>query len=294
MLGNTIIGVLLALISTILFNLAPLLEKQALDKMKKIQKGNLIKSFTILIKNKLWVLGILLTVVGGIPYFLALQIAGITVVQPILNFGFIVLVISAYKFLGEKLDNLSKIAIGLMIIMPAFIAFGNVSSPIQFKNPITIIYFTIIVSSVAIFLCILGRKIPILWAPACGLFFSLGALYLQSFILPIDFNVLFSNTASVLATIVTGMLYLILCLFFNILATILSQFGLQRNLASRFNPINQILNNIFSSIGGIIIFSQIINAPIYYTIGFILGIIGVLILGRYSINNEQKINEKLD
>lgn len=83
-------------------------------------------------------------------------------------------------------------------------------------------------------------------------------------------------------------------IYFQFLRDVLGQIGLQKNIASQYNPINQTLNNISAFLGGIIIFSQTIQSPILYSIGFILGILGVFALAKYNVDDRKpiKIEEK--
>jgi uncharacterized membrane protein len=282
---ESVIAVILALVSTILFNIAPILQKEAVDTMEKIEAKNFIKSIFIMFKNKKWLLGTILSVIGGIPYIIALNLGGITIVQPLINFGFIVMVIFANKRLGEKLDIWGKIGIALMIIMPLFIAFGQVTEPIMYTEPSRMYLYTLVVAILALACHGIAKKIKIFWAPVCGLWFSLGALYTQALIKSLDF----SGFDVLLESLFGAWISLIGVSVFNFLGMFLGQIGLQKNVASQYNPINQTLNNISAFLGGIIIFSQIIQSPIMYLIGFILGILGVFALAKYNVDDKKEL-----
>jgi len=285
MIIQTLIGVLLTLLATTLFNIAPILQKSAVDKMEEIGKDNFFKSIIAMLKNGKWMLGAIFGVLGGVPYFFALQISGITIVQPILNFGFIIMVYFARKWFNEKLDAFGKIGITLLIIMPVFITLGGVSEPNKDFNNLVLIVFTTIITIISLIFFGGAKKINIFWAPACGLCFSIGALYMQAFTLMIDFN----HLELLFDMILSAAWIIIISIIFNALATFLGQIGLQKNPASKYNPINQTINNIASFIGGIIIFSQVVSNPIVYSIGFLFGILGVFLLGKYDIKQlEQK------
>lgn len=285
---ESVLAVILALISTILFNIAPILQKEAVDLMDKIEAKNFIKSIIIMFKNKKWLLGTILSVLGGIPYVIALNLGGITIVQPLINFGFIVMVIFANKRLGERLDKLGKIGITLMIIMPLFIALGQVTEPVMYSDPLRIYIYTLVISVFALICHVIARKIKIFWAPACGLWFSLGALYTQALIKSLDF----SNFNVLISSVFAAWFSIVALALFNFLGMFLGQIGLQKNIASQYNPINQTLNNISAFLGGIIIFSQVIQSPIMYSIGFILGILGVFALAKYNVDDKKSIKKQ--
>ncbi|MBD3351727.1 MAG: hypothetical protein GF364_09605 [Candidatus Lokiarchaeota archaeon] len=219
-------------------------------------------------------------IIGGFPYFIAVELAGVTVVQPLMNFGFIALVLWAKKILNEELTPTAKIAIGLMIIMPLFIALGNVPEP-TLNKPSDFYVFIIIAVIVILILFAIAKKVPILWAFGCGMCFALGAANLQAFLLPLDFT---AGLDILIDQAIDNILFGILSIFFNGMGVFIGQIGLQKTSASRYNPINQTMNNITSIIGGIIVFAQLPVSPFYYIIGFILGIVGVFLLGKYTLD----------
>jgi hypothetical protein len=276
---ENLLGVFLALIGTILFNIAPIIQKDAVDKMEQINAKNMMKSFGSLLKNKRWLFGTVLGIIGGFPYFFALQIAGALVVQPLMNFGFIAMVIFANRVLHEKINTNAKIAIGMMIIMPLFITLGQVPLPVMYSDPSNIIIYTIVIGVVCLVLLLLARKIPILWAFGCGAAFGIAALLLQAWSLPLDFS---SGLGSLIQQAIAGIPIIIPCIIFNIIGVFLGQIGMQRNTASKYNPINGTTNSIISFIGSIIIFNQFPDDPVYYFIGFGMGLVGVFILSKFS------------
>jgi uncharacterized membrane protein len=276
---ENLLGIFLALIGTILFNIAPIIQKDAVDKIDQINSKNMMKSFVSLLRNKRWLFGASLGIIGGFPYFFALQIAGALVVQPLMNFGFIAMIIFANRVLHEKINTNAKIAIFMMIIMPVFITLGQVPLPHMYSDPTNIIIFTIIIALVCLVLFLFARKIPILWAFGCGAAFGIAALLLQAWSLPLDFS---AGLANLIDQALAGILVIIPCIIFNIISIFLGQIGLQRNTASKFNPINGTTNSIVSFIGSIFIFNQFPDVPVYYFIGFALGLIGVFILSLYQ------------
>lgn len=271
-----IFGIFLALLSTSLFNIVPVLQKEILDKIKGEKMSDQIKK---ILCDKKWIFGSILGIIGGIPYIIALQIAGIMVVQPLLNFGFIVLVIAAKKRLNEKPTTKSKIAIGLMIIMPLFIVLGQVSEPILFVSPSNFYVLIAIVCVLSIISVIVAIKIPIFWSVCCGLLYSLGALSGQAVFLTLNFTLPLNDLIDIA---LDNSIWIIFSLLFNFIAMIVTQVGLQKNEASRFNPIQQTINNTTCIIGGAIIFLQIANSPVFYYFGFFIGVIGIFLLGNYQ------------
>jgi drug/metabolite transporter (DMT)-like permease len=275
-------GICLSLLSTVMFNLAPVLQKTALSAMPEIKANNLWKSFKAMFTSKKWLLAMLISTGGGILYVLAIEIAGITIVQPLLNFGFIVLVIMANRLLGEKIDTRSKVAIGILIGMPVFIAFGAVSTPHGITAYDALIIFSVICVILIGASILLSGKVPILWAFTTGTCLGVGSVFLQWFTL-VFFDAI-QSTGNAFVGIWIAIIPFALMLVFTMLPNLLfSQIGLQKNPAARFNPLAGTINMIVTVIGGILIFDQAIGNWISYGIGIVFGVIGIIMLSKHQI-----------
>ncbi len=275
-------GVALALVATIFFNYAPLIMKSALGKMEEIKGSNLWKSIITMLTNKRWLVGMVVSLIGGLFYFLALDIAGITLVQPLLNFGFIVLVIAAKRMLGEEIDTRAKIAIGLLILMPIFMTLSAVTEPQDITNYTNVIIFSLVCVGLIAGFGIISQKVHILWALTTGVSLGISALYMQWFTTAF-FNGI-KTTGELFPSLFAAILPLIITLGGNIIANmVFMQIGLQKNAASRYNPINGTVNMIVSIIGGILLFGQVVGNWGFYSIGIGLGVAGIVLLSRYQV-----------
>jgi drug/metabolite transporter (DMT)-like permease len=298
-----IFGIILALIATIIFNFIPVLQKDALDKMAEVSFNKLWDSVKMMFSDKKWVFGLLMGLIGGIPYTIAVNWTGISVVQPLMNFGFIVLVIFANRILNEKLNLTAKAAIVMMIMMPIFIAFGDVSQPQNdISQPATfnsLLLFTGIVLLSIIVMFIFTKRFPILYTIITGFFFALGAYSVQFVmsmvtaagydLIPDIFIILGNAFSDPLLT--KALIGVIAITIMNMLAGFVMQIGLQRVAASKFNPIQQTLNNIVTVIGGILVFGQAVGNWAFYFLGMGLGVMGTLILGQYQLPPKKKVED---
>ena len=96
-----ILGVVLALGATFVFNLAMVLQKKGADELGEITLSD-AKSFGSLMKSKIWLLGFSLGIAGGLPYFIAMSLIGVAIVQPLQGVGILVIVFFAVKWFNEK------------------------------------------------------------------------------------------------------------------------------------------------------------------------------------------------
>ncbi|MEJ2295960.1 MAG: hypothetical protein P8Y23_14480, partial [Candidatus Lokiarchaeota archaeon] len=130
---TTILGIMISLIATSCFNIGIILQKIGLKECReiKIEEGvkSLITVFKELAKDRAWLIGTLLGILGMIPYAIAMGLVGIVVVQPIMSVGLIIFFISAIKVLKEKVTYFEVIPIILLMSVPFFIGLAQISDP---------------------------------------------------------------------------------------------------------------------------------------------------------------------
>jgi drug/metabolite transporter (DMT)-like permease len=298
-------GIIFALLATIMFNLAPVLEANALYQMREVSFRNIGSSIKLMLSHKKWVLGFMFGFLGAFPYFISLNFIGLVVAQPLMSLGLIVLVYAAKKMLHEHLSIWAKISIGLMILLPIFLTLAQVSTPLnditQISSQWSLIIFTIAICVIEVFGYILSKRFPVLLAPLVGFIFSLGAIFAQAFFSWISFSGydFATDIELMIVNLFTfsdlrlwaAMGVFILSGFFNTFGTYWIQIGLQRVTASKFAPIQGTFNTILTILGGIVIFGQQITYWGYYLIGIGIAILGTLILGRYQIPIKKDITQ---
>nr|MDO8112175.1 DMT family transporter [Candidatus Sigynarchaeota archaeon] len=275
-------GIGLALLATICFNFAPLLMKLALNRMETISGKTFFKSLKAMFTSKKWLAGTVVNIIGGMMYFVALEITGVTVVQPILNVGLIVLALYARRMLGEMLNWKGKTGIGLLVIMPVFITFGSVSAPQALTRYDAIAAFSVACIIIVAVVGALSKKIPILMACMAGITLGFMSTCLQWFTL--DFFAIINATGSLIKGFMAGFFPLFLTIALALVANLfIVQTGLQKNPAAIFNPVSGAINMITTVIGGILIFNQTIGNWWSYGIGIAIGIAGILLLSKYQL-----------
>lgn len=287
-------GIVLALIAMSLFNLAPVLQKSALDRLPKLTFSNVWKSVFSLLKNRCWMLGFFVGCLGLLPYAAAMRLVGVAVVQPLYGFGFIVLVTVSRFMLHEKLHPLARLALGLLILMPVLIAFGDVSG-VQYditehSTQISVGIFMLTILLGGGLLVFSARKHPIYWAVISGALFGAGAVFAQMAItyLSLDelrgtrtFHALIRNE-----DLLFSLIAVLIAIPLNIFADYCMQVGLQQKTASRFMPIAQTVNNIVAVAGGIVIFGQRAAQWHFYLAGVVLGLAGLFLLASFQHPSE--------
>jgi drug/metabolite transporter (DMT)-like permease len=287
MLIHKITGILFAMLAMCLFNLSPLLQKSALNKIPQLSFWNWRTSFRHLITNRRWLVGFAVGCIGLVPYFIALDLAGVAVVQPLYGFGFIVLVYMSHRLLQERLHPGAWTGIGLLILMPVFIALGNVSNvqvsiadrSVQWN----LLLFVLILGGISLLLSAKVLRHPTLWAFISGIFYGLAAVFMQS---ATSFFALLTNWGwdRNLAMLIAALL---LAVPANIFADYCLQIGLQRKNASRFAPISQTVNNAVAVAGGLFIFRQQVGHWGFYLTALALGAAGLFLLTAFKHSGDR-------
>jgi hypothetical protein len=277
LLTDSVFGIILAVITSLLWNIAPIIQKEALSEMEEIDAKNPMKHTRALFAKPRWVLGFLMALVGGLTYLFATQLAGIVVIQPLMNIGLIALVYLSSKRLDEKIDLQAVVGIILLIVTPVFIALGGVSEPVMFADYAGILLYSLVMIVGVGALAGGTRRIAILWAPITAFIQALAAQFTQWFTLA-----LFGD-ANILQGFINALLPLILMGIFTAIAAVYTvSIGLQRNPASRFNAIAGTFSMFAVILGGVIIFGQVISEILFYGVGLTFGLIGVILLSKYQ------------
>ena len=285
---HKIIGTVFALLAMSLFNLAPVLQKSALNRLPPLTFSNVWKSALSLLKDKRWMLGFAVGCLGLLPYAAALRLVGVAVVQPLYGFGFIVLVTVSRLILHEKLRTATRVALLFLILTPVFIALGDVS-PVQYditqhSTQISLGIFMLIILITGISLSFFTKKHPIYWAIISGALFGAGAVFAQMAITFLALDEL-RNTNSFHALIRNedlkfSLAAILIAVPLNIFADYCMQVGLQQKTASRFMPMAQTVNNVVAVAGGVIIFGQRVGHWSAYIAGIALGMAGLFLLAK--------------
>jgi hypothetical protein len=284
---TVIMAMCCALSATTCYNLGPAVQKEALNRFPPLTSYPLSRQVRTVFADRRWRTGFVLGVMGILPNLAAVSMVGMAASQPLMGFGLVVLAWYGRRRLGEPLSPRALAGIALMVTLPMLIAFSGVSAPTRtILQPDTRRTLAVAVSTVfAVCACltVASRRAGILMAPAAGILLSMTAFCLQvisqlfvstGYHLLRDFPViaarLFRDSAflSILGVTIAGFTI-------SAVAYYLQQIGLQRNRATRFNPI---LNSVSISVGvtlGIVVFGQKLGRPGLYLSAMAVALAGI-------------------
>ncbi|MHA1291322.1 MAG: hypothetical protein ACTSQJ_01485 [Promethearchaeota archaeon] len=283
-------GIFFCILSSLLFASGIILQKKAVMEMPEIKLSD-VSSMTSMLKNKTWVIGILLALAGGPFYFLSQAFIGVTLSQPItlgLQLAFIVLF--AIKILDEKIGKIEAIGFGILVSSPILLAFGGVTSPnielwsSKFIIALFLLFFIPIIILCAIFFLIIPKVNEVskglLFAIISGVIFAIGAIFAQIAVESLKVGL-------TIQLLLIGILCFILMIFGNTIATVLQQLAFQKGKVGIAIALQSTANLLLAIYGGLIIFNQLILTPIFFTIGIIMIFIGNILLIQFQTRLEK-------
>jgi len=285
---NLTIGVIFATISSILFASGIILQKKAVVDMPEIKLSD-VSSMTAMVKNKTWVIGILIAMAGG-PFYLLTQVfIGVTLTQPIISgLQLAFTVILAMFLLDEKIGKIETLGFCLLVISPIFLTLGNVTAPAvdlmssEFYFSFFLLFLLPILLLCAI-LFLMTKKANevmagIIYAMISGMIFAIGAIMAQ-------FGVEVLKGYSQL--IMLALLFFIFLMLGNTLATIIQQLAFQRGKVGISIGFQATVGLLLAIYGGILIFNQLILAPFFFITGIIMIFAGNALLVQFQTRIEE-------
>ncbi|MFX1257459.1 MAG: hypothetical protein ACFFAN_06355 [Promethearchaeota archaeon] len=306
---SVIMGIILALIATFCFNLAIVFQKRGLIEGPEIkfEEGivSVLKSFKVFFKNKSWISGFFLGIIGWIPYVIAMGLVGILVVQPIMSVGLIVFVIAANRILGERISLFEYISICMLIIAPILIVFAGISEVrinlYQFVVPFLIF---LVISFSTSFICFLiskrkrGTQLESLFIMFVGaILYALGGIFTnvfaQAFIdakinlftyygwIEVLFGVFWFDYIHL--WVFLGFWGMIIC---NISSVVFYQSAFQKGKTVLMFPILNSFALIIPIVVGLFVFRQSFNNDYLFLIAIVFILSATLILSKFQAEIE--------
>ncbi|MFX0103122.1 MAG: hypothetical protein ACFFCS_26390 [Candidatus Hodarchaeota archaeon] len=309
---ESISGIIAGLIATSILALVPIIQKDAVDKIDNIRLKNLFQSLKKLIRNKKWFFSFFLMTIGGIFYLISINLVGIGVLQPVMPFGFVVLVYLGKKKLKEHLNLKDFIGILMMMSTPLLLILSSVSDVqidlTSLVNILRLYTFNFILFGIIIVLILINKLAgnsqleALAWAlitalawTAATVFFQAVFVYLKagSHEIMSEFFLLPGRLLAGDTFIFIAVIYSLITIISGIIATLFLQIAFQKGNVTRIQPIVQTVNNSVSILGGIVIFGQIIGNLVFYIVAIVFSIIATFLLARHQQILSKKQEEKL-
>jgi len=296
-LTTYIIGVLLAIGSGILNNLGSLVQKKVINDRpvgEKVTRN--------LLKNPLWMFGLLLQLVFGTALFLiAIDMIGPALTPGLMAVGLIFLAVGAVKLIGEKLKRGEYIGIILMVIAIGFLCASQLDTGSRIEELITsgdvgfiirISICTLVLAAIAIFCQVLQkmkeRYRGIGLAVFSGCMFALANYWVSPLVEVIDS--VFKGTFSPIELIFFVLACVILVLT-NFLGMLKIQQAFIYGQASNMIPIQQVPVQITPIFVYFVI--ALLMPPYVYSMPFMISGVALIIISSFLLAKRQAQLEEI-
>ncbi len=294
---SLVLAIMLGLLAFAIFNIGLVLEKKGADSLPAIENTSAINNLKNFLGNKEWLIGFLLTNVQWIFYLIALSMAPLSLIAPMLGFGLVVLTIFSHFYLHEKIRRIEVASIGIIILGIVLVGITAVSETPKtieqmfglFGAPLAIVYL-IGISIAAGIPCVYTVRSGYKFAPAItfGIAAGIGAGVGASFSKGVS-----AGVENILAAAGNGLWWVMLAFMLagNVISLVLLQIGFQKGKAIIVGPIFNVLGMIIPVFSGIIILGEWQGIDplklVFQIVGIIIIMGGIVVLSFYGEKKKQ-------
>ena len=283
---HLIAGVLISILSAVLYNVGFVLEKHALGQLPPVHARRIVHLLASVASSPLWLTGFA-SMLGGLALqVLALSLVSISVVQPIFVSGIVVLLVLSHALLKERLGRrewgavcvvgLSLLAISLSLDSSSDHAGvnGAFGSLVLAAIPTVLVAGWLFVSTERIE----GRpgaplhiRAP-LFGISTGLMYGVAALATKAVAAQVERHGLIASIPHVLASA-----YLYALVLTSAIGLLLFQTALQRCPASVVVPVSNVVSSTYVVAVGTLIFGEHLPGSEWKLALRVVGFVGVLV-----------------
>ena len=266
--------VLVTLAATLLIQLGYFLWKISADGQPKIGGAPVGQVVRALVTDWRWMLGFAATTVGWVLFVQATALGDISLVQPLMSAGDLLLVILAVAFLKERLVRVEWVGVLMTVLGAAALAWEAEDSHVAAFDGMRLLVLlaTIVLAGGALLLANRRSHRPeILLALVVGLCFGAGSVLTKAM------TVKFSGpgqTVMTWAILIDPLLPAVILA--NVLGLVLLQAAFQRGRASVIVPLQLAMANAITVLAGIVIFAE--HITILRAAGIVLIVGGTVLL----------------
>jgi drug/metabolite transporter (DMT)-like permease len=281
------LGILVAALATTLYNVGLIFEKRALVRLPAIDARRAVSLLRTLLFNPVWLAGFCLMLCGFGLQVVALMLAPISVVQPVLGSGVVILVLLSRIVLRERLGRVELGCVLCVAVAIAAIALSASGSAGRVGHQASGLLIAAIAGPTCVLALVLGARalrpgahgkhrrpaIGVSYGLAAGLLYGVATLAIKALSVTI-----FEHSGHVTALIVAVLRspYPYLTVACSAVALLIFQTGLQRCRVSIVGPVSNISGSIFFIVTGTWLFGERLPAS---PVGLSLRLGGILLAG---------------
>jgi drug/metabolite transporter (DMT)-like permease len=248
------VGILIAFVSTAIMNFGLALQKRGAISLPRIGEAKALEAAKAFFTNWTWLTGLAGLVAGWGLYLVATNIARISLVQPALGSGLLVLAVFSIFYLHERIKAIEWASLFCMIagmLLLGLSATEEAPKDLPQWSPLLIVTGIILVLSIIAYILgkrgmLAGFRTDSLLGIVCGLFIGLAALFTRSMMLFAEAD----------KDLIAFGICLPVMLASNIIGMIIMQSGFQHGKALVVVGLEAVINKIVAIVGGMVALSE--------------------------------------
>ncbi len=262
-----ILGVVLALVTTLLYNSAFVVEKRALATMPPLNIRAPVSLARVLLTNPGWMAGFAMMLIGLSSQLVALTRIPLTVAQPVFSSGIAFLLLLTMTVLGERLTShewigLAGITAGVVFVVASLDARtdaagdgGHVLRVLTVALPSTLFGLAVFAAAARSGHGRRGRHrrpagdVP--YGLAAGIVYGVTGMITKGLSASIDFH---GPSAIARSALVSPYLYLLAPV--TVSGFVVFQTALQRGRASIVAPVSSVISTLYTVVAGTVVFGE--------------------------------------
>jgi drug/metabolite transporter (DMT)-like permease len=268
------IVVITTLAATLLIQLGYFLWKVSAEGQPKIGGASTAVVVKALVTDWRWMLGFAATSGGWVLFVQATALGDISLVQPLMSAGDLLLVVMAVVFLKERLIRIEWVGILLTVLGAVALAWEAENSNVASFDGMRLVILLGITAVLGGALLLANRRThrpEVLLAVVVGLCFGAGSILTKA--LTVD-SLVSGQTILTLAIVSNPMLLAVVLA--NVIGLVLLQAAFQRGRASVIVPLQLAMANALTVLAGIVIFAEHITS--LRAAGIVLIVLGTAML----------------
>jgi drug/metabolite transporter (DMT)-like permease len=263
--GSTWVGLVLALLSTTAYNAGLIVEKQALGQLPAISTRRIVSVAMTLLSSPRWLAGFTLMLLGLGLQVLALGLAPVTLVQPLIAGGVGVVLVLSRLVLREHLNRTQYLCVAIMAVSVVLLAASAGGASGEVGHQVS----AVLLAAVAIPSCLAGllagvsalragsrkHRVPVIgisYGFATGMLYGVAALAIKA----LSGTLLHRHgvAGTVIALLSSPYLYVMAAC--SALGLLFFQTALQRCRISIVAPVSNVLGSIYFMVVGTWMFHE--------------------------------------
>lgn len=290
--GHGMVGAALAVAAAVLYDAGYVLEKRALDELDADPAGAVVL-LRLAARSSVWVAGFASMLAGLALQVLALSLAPVWVVQPILAGGLVGLAAAGPRLLGERLDSRHRWAL-ILVLAAVGASAGSAGGSARVSDHVSDSRLVMLVVGAVLLAAALHRREPrrvAAAAAAAGVLYGAGAVAEKAVATRLATRGLLDGAVASLGTPYPWLFALA-----TLLGLLAFQVGLRSHPATLMVSLTNVVSSIWVLAGAALVFGEDVLPATWWRAAFRLGALAaavsaVVILAIGSARTERMVPE---